>query len=132
MRRIVRQVVVLVDAFEDGALETKPDRSFRQNPIGTGVGGGAQVKLRGHELVARGEMLDGDGIEQPWEPAVDRDAVTAAASGVARIEAGVVLGRHGGRRRGQEERAAGAGGQGPPPKRGWNSAPMLPGRPARR
>ena len=56
MCRVVRQVVVLVDAFEDGALETKPDRSFRQNPIRTGVGGGAQVKLRGHELVANSEI----------------------------------------------------------------------------
>src|SRR5207247_9744752 len=127
MRRIVRQVVVLVDAFEDGALETKPDRSFRQNPIGTGVGGGAQVKLRGHELVARGEMLDGDGIEQPWEPAVDRDAVTADESGVARIEADVVLGRHGGIRLGNEELAVVVDGQGRRPNRDWHSLPMLPG-----
>src|SRR6266550_4555618 len=118
--RIVRQVVVLVDAFEDGALETKPDRSLRQNSIGTGHGGGTQVKLRGHEFVARGEMLNGDGIAQPWEPAVRGDAVTADESRVPRVEADVVLGRDGGVGLGYEELSVVIDGQGRRPNRDWH------------
>src|SRR5439155_9417124 len=113
--------------FEDGAVETKPDRSFRQNPIRTGVGGGAQVKLRGHELVACGEMLDGYGIEQPWGPAVDGDGVTADESGVARVEADVVLRRHGGIGLGDEELSVVIDGEGRRPNRDWHPLPMLPG-----
>src|SRR5205807_4551220 len=94
------------------ALETKADRSFGQNPIGAGVGGGTQVKLRGHELVARGEMLDRDGIEQPWEPAVDGDAVAADEPSVARVEADIVLGRHRGVALGNEELSVVVDGQG--------------------
>src|SRR5438874_8222214 len=126
MRRIVRQVVVLVDAFEDGALETKPDRSFRQNPTSTGVGAGAQVKLRRHELVARGEMLDGDGIEQAWKPAVDGNAVTADEAGVAGVEADVVLGRHGGVWLGNEELTVVVDCQGRRPNRDWHPLAKIP------
>lgn len=82
IRRIVRQVIVIVDAFEDGALETKPDRSFGKEPIDNRARGRAERKLRRHELVSRGKMLNGDDVEQQRWPAVDGDAVPADESGM--------------------------------------------------
>src|SRR5260370_39320514 len=112
--------------FEDGALQSQPDRSFRKKPVGTGVRTGTEGKLRRHEFVACGEMLDGDGVEQLRWPTIEGEAVSADESRIARVEADVVLGQHGGGGLADQELSVVVDGQGRRPNRNWHALPMLP------
>src|SRR3984893_1298409 len=84
-------------------------------------------KLRSHELVPCGEMLDSDGVEQLRGPPVESEAVPADESRVARVEANVILGEH--RRVGlaDQELSVVVDGEGRRPNRDWHALPMLPG-----
>src|SRR2546421_6162570 len=72
MRRIADQVIVLVDALEDRAVEAEADRPFREDDVMFGaILGPRQRKFGRGELVANRKMVDGAGVEQERDPPID-------------------------------------------------------------
>ena len=81
MGRIADQVIVLVDALEDRAVEAEANRPFFEDDVVLrAILGARQRKLGRGELVANRKVVDGAGVEQQRNAPVDGD-------GVARHEA---------------------------------------------
>ena len=89
-RGVARQVVVLVDAVADRAVEPEPDRAGRERWRVGPEDAAAERQLGAGELVARREVLDARRVEQDRRPAVDRQAIAGDEPGVTAEEADVV------------------------------------------
>ena len=101
---VVDQVVVLVDALKNRAVQPETDGAFLEDHVVLGsIAGARQGQLRAGELPARGEVVERAGVEQERHPAVDREGVAGHEAGITREEPDTGGRHHGGVRIANQE-----------------------------
>ena len=103
MRCVADQVIVLMDALEDRAVEAEADRPFWEDDVVFGaIPGARQRKFGRGELVANRKVVDRAGVEQERDAPVDRHGVAGhearipgeEADRAGRRQRGVGVGNH--------------------------------------